>query len=152
MTLNLTIDDTPMHVHRLWDWHPAGAITILDHVWLKGHFFANDFEINIDGRTLLRHEAQHIRDQRTYHVLYWLSYVGLIIGPLSLRGLWEWRAYKITMKAWHERGIPLNTHNLDLLVGYLCAPMYLWAMTRSHARRLVYDEAQRLQNEPRPPV
>lgn len=141
----MLIDGTVLHLHRLPTWHPAGAVTILTHVWVKAHYLNPDGSATQQGLGLLRHEAQHVRDQKEWHVFYWLSYMGLILGFLSLRGLWEWRAYKVSLLAeYQSRGyVPLSVQ--DAVIDSLCGPLYLWAMTRAWARKLVMDEVHRLE-------
>jgi hypothetical protein len=137
----MTVDDTTFQLHILPEWFPAGGITQFGNVWLKSRHIGTP-----QGEVMLRHEAQHVRDQRKWHVLWYLSYIGLIIGFLSLRGFWEWRAYRITLLAEFEQKGYVSLYTQDLIVKWMSGSLYLWAMTPSYARKLVDREVIRLLN------
>jgi len=57
------------------------------------------------GYLILRHEAVHLVDQRRVGLFpFILSYILLLPAGVTLRALWEWRAYRETLRAYFERG------------------------------------------------
>lgn len=136
-----TVNGVAFRVGTLPAWFPAGGIT-LEPIGV----FIQKREMLIDqGLDVLAHEAVHVRDQRRWHVLWWLSYLGLGLGFLSLRGFWEWRAYRATLASVFERTGRVDLTTKNFVVRALSGPLYLWAMSRGHARRLVEEEAKRLE-------
>jgi len=124
-------------VHVLPEWAPMGGITLFGHVFLKARL--------VDDDVLLRHEAIHVRDQRTWTILFWLTYLLLPIpGPFTLRGFWEWRAYRETIRATIDHQGSISDYQKGLIIAWLSGPLYWWAMPRSFARRLVEREVTRL--------
>lgn len=136
----LTVDGTKLYLRALPRWAPMDGLTLGRHVFVQERFWDTG-----EGEVILRHEAQHVRDQVRYHVLFFLSYLlPLPLGPLSLRGWWEWRAYRMTLRARWERDKALPAWLLSRVAAVLSGPLYLWAVPSALARRLVTAEAQRL--------
>lgn len=92
------------------------------------------------GALLLEHEAVHARDQRRWGAVFYVTYVGLVLGPLSLRGLWEWRGFRAEMRAMRATWGQVPVEWAELVVTALAGPLYLWAMPRWLVRRLVERE------------
>lgn len=136
------MDGTTFDLRTLPEWHPAAAMAAAPWVFLKAKYLGTE-----QGAIILRHEAQHIRDQRAWSVLWWLSYLLLLpVGP-SFKALWEWRAYKITLRAERERTGSISSWTQDHVARSLAGPLYLWAMPRWLADRLVAGEVKRLAAE-----
>ncbi len=144
MVKTVTVDGVTFKVRSMPSWLPMAAITLLGAVWIKEQYWATSH-----GHDILRHEAVHVRDQRKYHVLFWLTYILLPLpGPLTLRGFWEWRAYRVTLRALMERYGTLTSTDEATVTRHLSGPLYWWAVPRSLAARLVAREAQRLRQAP----
>lgn len=119
-------------VHTLPEWYPAAAVTLGRHVFVKDSIKAGARYV------VLRHELVHVEDQERWGLLWWLSYLLMPIpGPFTLRGWWEWRAYKATLWAWYDLQGHVTERQADLVVGWMSGPLYWWAMPRSLARWLV---------------
>ena len=61
-------------------------------------YMADDEIGTARGMETLRHEVVHVRDQHRWHVLFFLTYFLLPVGP-SFKAFWEWRAYKETLRS-----------------------------------------------------
>jgi hypothetical protein len=46
----------------------------------------------------LRHEAVHLRDARRFPLIFQLTYLFALPAGLTLRAVWEWRAYLETLR------------------------------------------------------
>jgi hypothetical protein len=74
-----------------------GATTIWNTVWMKSEYIET-----LHGVELMKHEIQHVKDQHKWHILFFLTYWILPIGP-SFKAFWEWRAYQCTLATvWHK--------------------------------------------------
>jgi len=79
------------------------AFTWSGTVYLAEHLFGTR-----TGYLILRHEAVHLADQRRVGLVpFILSYLLFLPAGLTLRALWEWRAYRETLRAYFERGAEL---------------------------------------------
>jgi hypothetical protein len=136
--MKTTINGATFYLKTLPEWHPAGAIAVAPFVLLK-----KEFHNTPSGQEILWHEAVHIKDQKRWHVIWWLSYLLLLpIGP-SLKACWEWRAYKAQLQYIHAmRGITARTKKWA--VDSLSGSLYFWCMPRWLARKLVEKECARL--------
>lgn len=92
------------------------------------------------GAMLLAHEEVHARDQRRWGLLFYLTYVGLGFGLLSLRGFWEWRGYRAEIRAMRAAWGQVPAEWAETFVDALAGSLYLWAIPRWLARRLVDSE------------
>jgi hypothetical protein len=136
----MVVDGTEFKLKALPAWHPAAAVTIAPWVWLKPRLFDTE-----QGRQILRHEAQHVRDQRRWHVLWWITYLFILpIGP-SFKAFWEWRAYRITLQDEFERAGRVSLMTMSQVAAHLSSSLYLWAIPRFWAERLVAREVARLE-------
>lgn len=74
-----------------------GATTIWNTVYMDKEYIETQRGIDI-----MAHEIVHIRDQHKWHILFFLSYFMLPIGP-SFKAYWEWRAYQQDLAIiWHQ--------------------------------------------------
>lgn len=90
-----------------------GATTIWNTIYMADDLIDTD-----RGVETLQHELVHVRDQHRWHVLFFLSYFLLPIGP-SLKALWEWRAYKETLRViWEDLKNEEPGHRVYLLGWY----------------------------------
>lgn len=77
------------------------------------------------GARVLRHERVHLRDARSWPVLFHLSYVLLPIGP-SFRALWELRAYRETLRCELEATGRISDGTLAFVASQFTGSSYLW--------------------------
>ena len=150
------MDGTPLRVRaleesRLLRLVPASAVAVGSTVWVRRAVLASP-----ELPDLLRHEAQHVRDWRRFGLLFWLTYLlALPAGP-SLRALWEWRAYRVSLRATHERHGRVDEATRAWVVGAFCAAapyLWMWPFPRQ-VRRWVDAECDGLARRtggPRPP-
>jgi len=144
--MRLVVDGTSLEVRAIEEsrWLrrlPASAVAVGSTVWVRRAFLGSPALGD-----LLRHEAQHVRDWRRYGLLFWLTYLlALPAGP-SLRALWEWRAYRVTLRAAHERHGLVDEATRAAVVGAFCrgAPYFWMWPFRRQVRRWVDAECRRL--------
>jgi hypothetical protein len=74
----------------------------------------------------LRHEAVHLRDARRFPLLFQLTYLFVLPSVLTLRALWEWRAYAETLRVEHELHGPIPDRLLDDITARFVGPDYLF--------------------------
>ena len=74
----------------------------------------------------LRHEAVHLRDARRFPVFFQLSYLGLLPVGLTLRALWEWRAYTETLRVELELHGRIYDQTLVEIARCFTGPDYLF--------------------------
>jgi len=153
------VDGTPLRVRalegsRLLRRVPASAIAVGSTIWVRRALLGSP-----ELGDLLRHEAQHVRDWRRFGLLFWLTYLlALPAGP-SLRAFWEWRAYRVSLRAVHERHGSVDEATRAWVVGAFCGAAPYWWMWpfRGQVRRWVDAECEALAAGPlgkngRPPV
>lgn len=75
---------------------------------------------------LLRHEGKHLEDERRFSVFYWISYLLLLPSVFTFRSVWEWRAYKETIRAYFELGLDVPDSVLDHIVNNFVGPDYFF--------------------------
>jgi hypothetical protein len=84
---------------------------------------------------ILRHERVHMRDHKKWKVLYGLSYVFALPVVVTVRAVWEFRAYCESMKVtWERQGKKLNSdgspkvldRDLDWVIENFTGPGYFW--------------------------
>lgn len=122
-------------------WFPADGLTLGRRVFLRPELRGTRY-----GHDVLRHEAVHVRDQRRWHVLWWLSYLLLLPAGPGLRAVWEWRAYRVTLRAEHERLGRVTEATRAYVARMLSGPAYLWMLPAPRfARRLVDRYADALE-------
>lgn len=81
------------------------------------------------GAATLRHEAVHARDFARVGPLLWISYfLPFPVGPLSLRWLWELRAYRESLRALRELHGELRPADLEWAVRQFTGRSYLWML------------------------
>jgi len=123
-------------------WLPASAVAVGGTVYLR-----RAFRGTAEGKDILRHEAQHVRDWRRFGLLFWLTYLALLpVGP-SLRAAWEWRAYRVSLRAAHERHGRVDEGTRAWVVAQFtkAAPYWwMWPFPRQ-VRRWVDAECARLE-------
>jgi hypothetical protein len=78
-----------------------------------------------EGAATLRHEAVHVDDWARFGPLLWISQLLLPVGP-SLRAVWEWRAYRESMRVELERRGALSDAYLARLERIFTGPRYAW--------------------------
>jgi hypothetical protein len=126
--MRVEVDGTPFEVralegHRLLRRIPASAIAVGSTVWVRRTLLGSPA---LDD--LLRHEAQHVRDWRRFGPLFWLTYLlALPVGP-SLRAVWEWRAYRVSLRAAFERHGEVDEATRRWVVGAFCGAAPYWWM------------------------
>ena len=74
----------------------------------------------------LRHEAVHLRDARRFPIVFQLSYLFLFPAVLTLRAVWEWRAYLETMRVHIELHGDIPDTLLAHIQGRFTGPDYLF--------------------------
>lgn len=124
---------------------------MLGRVWLpsRAHFEAAHPE---GLYRLLCHEAVHLHDARHWPILFELSYLLLLPAGLSLRALWEWRAYQesIRVEVWREG--QLSAHSARRIAEAFTGPEYLfmWPFPRSVRAAIARAEARAQRQRPAP--
>jgi hypothetical protein len=144
--MRLEVDGTPLVVrelegHRWLRLVPASAIAIGSTVYVRRALLGSG-----ELEDLLRHEAQHVRDWRRFGLLFWLTYLlALPAGP-SLRAFWEWRAYRVSLRAAFERHGVVDEATRAWVVGAFCSAAPYWWMWpfRRQVRRWVDAECRAL--------
>jgi hypothetical protein len=98
----------------------------------------------------LRHERVHMRDCLRSGVLPFVaSYLFLLPSLLTLRAVWEMRAYAETMRVERERTGAVADATVDHVVRQLVGPSYLWMFPFPRAaRRWVERTRSRVLAEP----
>jgi hypothetical protein len=140
------VDGTRLRVRDLegsrWlRWLPASAVTIGSTVYVRRALRGGP-----EGEDLLRHEAQHVRDWRRFGLLFWASYLLLLPAGPSLRALWEWRAYRVSLRAAFERHGRVDEATRAWVVGqFTRGRLYGWMWPfPGQVRRWVDAECERL--------
>jgi len=131
-----------LEAHPLLRRLPASAVAVGSTVWLRRHLAGT-----AEGAAILRHEAQHVRDWRRYGLLFWVSYLALLPAGPSLRAFWEWRAYRVSLRAAFERHGRVDEATRAWVVGQFTrtAPYWwMWPFPRQ-VRRWVDEECRRLE-------
>ena len=145
--MRLLVDGTPITVRDLegcrWlRWLPASAVAVGGTVWLR-----RALRGTAEGQDVLRHEAQHVRDWRRFGLLFWLTYLAVLPAGPSLRALWEWRAYRVSLRAAQERHGRVDEATRAWVVAQFtrAAPYWwMWPFPRQ-VRRWVDGECARLE-------
>ena len=75
---------------------------------------------------ILRHEAVHIKDARRFPIFFQLSYLLLLPSIFTFRALWEWRAYKETLRVFYELYGFNSEHEMDRIVYNFTSSNYLY--------------------------
>jgi len=111
-------------------WRGAAGITFWNTIIVDDDLIGTE-----KGAELLSHEVVHVRDQHRWLILFPLSYFLLLpVGP-SLKAVWEWRAYKETLRWVHEHpNDSWNQEYRNYIDDYYCqwvasqfvSPMYFW--------------------------
>jgi hypothetical protein len=99
------------------------------------------------GYLILRHEAVHLADQRRVGLFpFILSYILLLPAGPTLRALWEWRAYRETLRAYFERGAELARRRAEGILGQFTGKRYvfMWPLG-GMVRRWIRREIERLE-------
>jgi hypothetical protein len=141
------VDGTPLEVRDLdanrWlRWLTASAVAVGSTVYLRHRLLGTD-----EGADILRHEAQHVRDWRRFGLLFWLTYLAALPAGPSLRAFWEWRAYRVSLRAAFERRGAVDAATRAWVVRQFAARApYLWMWPfRRQVRRWVDAECRRLE-------
>ena len=93
----------------------------------------------------LRHEAVHLRDMRRFPGFFQLSYLLLLPAGLTFRALWEWRAYRETLRAELEVEGTISDALLAHVEERFCGPDYLYMLPlRRTVRRWLHECRQEL--------
>lgn len=74
----------------------------------------------------LRHEAVHLRDARRFPVLFQLSYLLLLPAVFTTRAIWEWRAYKETLRVELELYGEIGDRVIEHIARRFTGPDYLF--------------------------
>jgi hypothetical protein len=140
------VDDTKFNLRALPEWMPMAGIAI----WPFGVFMKQSAAISEEAQGMLRHEAQHIRDQKDFHVFFWLTYLLLLpIGP-SFKAFWEWRAYRYTLYDEYLRLGWITPMTRMHVSRWLSGPLYFWAVSGSYAEKIVNRWCDELERTKRP--
>jgi len=145
--VTVVVDGTPLRVRDLdasrWlRWLAASAVAIGSTVYLRGGLLGTE-----TGEDALRHEAQHVRDWRRFGPLLWLTYLALLPAGPSLRAFWEWRAYRVSLRASFERHGRVDEGTRAETVRQFCRGgpyLWMWPFPRQ-VRRWVDEECRRLE-------
>lgn len=105
---------------------------------------------------LLRHEAVHLRDMRRFPLIFPITYVLLLPAGITMRAVWEARAYRESMKVEAEATGAIASATIDALVRRFAGPEYLfmWAAPRAvrrHFERVAADVLADARTLPHPP-
>lgn len=125
--------------------------------WYNTVFMEKDYIGTDRGLGIMKHEMVHIRDMHKWHILFFLSYFFLPIGP-SFKAFWEWRAYKIDLiEMWNEYfrffadpeykdySDQIIGHYRDWIVNTFSGSSYAWMWPfRWHMRKVVDRYLQEL--------
>lgn len=97
----------------------------------------------------LRHERVHMRDcVRSGVVPFVVSYLFLLPAVLTLRSVWEMRAYAETMRVERERCGTISDGTVNHVVQQLVGSSYLWMLPFPRlARRWVEGVRDRVMEE-----
>ncbi|MCA9564544.1 MAG: hypothetical protein KC561_13700, partial [Myxococcales bacterium] len=71
-------------------------------MWGRIYFPSRKWYAQRDPRSLyvlLRHEAVHLQDARRFPLLFEMSYLFALPAVLTVRSIWELRAYRATIEA-----------------------------------------------------
>ena len=140
--MRLEVDGTPITLRDLEGcpllrWLPASGVAVGGTVWLR-----RALRGTAEGADVLRHEAQHVRDWRRFGPLFWLTYLLVLPAGPSLRALWEWRAYRVSLRAAHERHGRVDEATRAWVVGqFTRAAPYWWMWPFPRQVRRWVDEA-----------
>jgi len=105
-------------------WFPFSAITLGRTVLVQ-----RDVVGTPRGAATLLHEAVHARDFARFGILLWLTYVlPFPVGPLSLRWLWELRAYRESLRALRELHGETRPADVAWAVRQFTGRGYLWML------------------------
>ena len=74
----------------------------------------------------LRHEAVHLRDARRFPVLFQFSYLFFLPTVLTVRAVWEWRAYLETLRVHVEIHGEIPESLLERIQNRFTGPDYLF--------------------------
>lgn len=74
----------------------------------------------------LRHEAVHLRDARRFPVIFHLSYLLLLPAGLTVRSVWELRAYRETIRVEAELRGTVSDYLIDHIERAFTGPDYLF--------------------------
>ncbi len=98
---------------------------------------------------IICHEAVHLRDARSWPLLFELSYLLLPLPALlTCRALWEWRGYRASLRARHELGLAVDDGWIDGVVARFTGPDYLYMFVWGGlVRRALQRERARLDGE-----
>jgi hypothetical protein len=105
-----------------------------------------------DGIILLRHELVHLRDRRRLAwVGFWLAYWCLLPTIVTLRAVFEWRAYFETLRAMRdERGVILGSE-LRAIADKFVSRDYWWMFPfRSFVLARLFAARDRILSESAP--
>ncbi len=86
----------------------------------------------------LRHEAIHLRDARRFPLLFQVSYLAALPAVFTMRAVWEWRAYRETVRVWFETDGDCPAEVLDSIEQAFVSSDYLFMFPfrRAIRRRL----------------
>jgi hypothetical protein len=113
----------PDHWLLKWPWKLGwrmGATTLYNTIVMAPEYIGTD-----TGAELLVHEAVHVVDQHVWHILFFLSYFILPVGP-SFKAFWEWRAYKTEIRRAVDGGYWTTKPTEDWIIKQFCGPSYGW--------------------------
>jgi hypothetical protein len=110
-------------------------------------YLARPFERTTVGYGLLLHEAVHARDQRRFGLLFYVTYALLPLPVfLSFRAVWEWRAYRETLRAELESYGRISDETVEGIARQFSSRLYWWMLPiPAFTRWLVRRERRRLE-------
>lgn len=107
-----------------WILKPFNKTFMTQYVTTIGSTIYSPWEVIDDG--LLQHELQHVSDSKKFPVIYELSYIFLLPFGLTMRSVWERRAYRHSIK----KSVLVNQLPDDYIVAWLLpqftSSQYLW--------------------------
>ena len=113
-------------------------------IWLPSRQFMQEKEVTW-LYALIRHEAVHLRDMKKYPILFQVSYLLFLPMGLTMRALWEWRAYKVSIQTEFELKGDISDEYIEYVAEQFAGPAYLYMWPfRGHIRRKVQQEKERL--------
>lgn len=178
MTVKGTIDEAIVNQleESLSDELPRFAVAYKDEsrlqqwiarlVWIFNRHYLTDYTTVMFGRVYfpsrkwrekvgpeqiyntLRHEAVHLRDARRFPVLFQFSYLFLFPTIVTVRAVWEWRAYLETLRVHSETHGEIPDRLLEHIEKRFTGPDYLFMCPfRGLIRRWLEAARRRLEAE-----
>lgn len=126
-----------------WVLYPFNRRFMTFYVTTIGSTLYSPWDVIDEG--LLQHELQHVSDSKKFPVIYELSYLFLLPFGLTLRSVWEKRAYKRTIKSIVLLGSMTDDNLVDWLLPQFTSSQYLWMdLRKKSVERWIRAEIERV--------